>query len=518
MIQNPVLTGFHPDPSMICVDGIFYIANSTFEYYPGVCISASSDLANWETVAYPLDEKRLLDMTGNPPSAGVWAPCLSHCDGLFYLVYTDVKTWAMPPFKDTPNYVTTAPAVTGPWSDPVYLNCSGFDPSLFHDEDGRKYLVNMQWDYRKQGSAQFSGILLTELDAVTLKPIAQPVKIFTGSDRGLVEGPHLYRYNGLYYLVTAEGGTSYEHAVTVARAENIEGPYILHPNQHLVSSLGFPEAALQKCGHGSLCQAPDGRWWAAFLCGRPVDYSMACPLGRETAISEVVWKDGWPYLKHGSIAPPPAFEGYGILRARKVFEYGFDTPDFKRDFMSLRKPARYDVLGSGALRLYGGDSPLSLHGQNVLARRQSDFCFTAQTALTLPFSHFQQMAGMVYRYNEENQFFLRVAYDEARGTKTLGILCFDKYHFSMPLGDQEIPIPADRVHLRLTVHRRRGEFAWSLDGQHFEKLPYVIDVAKLSDEYATPMGFTGAFVGISCVDLNDKTAYADFDGFSYRAE
>ena len=151
---------------MICVDGTFYIANSTFEYFPGVSISASKDLANWETVAYPLNEKRLLDMRGNPQSGGIWAPCLSYCDGLFYLVYTDVKVWAREPFKDAHNYITTAPDVTGPWSDPVYVNSSGFDPSLFHDEDGRKYFVNMEWDYRKPGDAKFTGILLTELDPV----------------------------------------------------------------------------------------------------------------------------------------------------------------------------------------------------------------------------------------------------------------------------------------------------------------------------------------------------------------
>lgn len=515
MIQNPVLTGFHPDPSMICVDGVFYIANSTFEYYPGVSISASKDLANWETVAYPLNEKRLLDMTGNPSSTGIWAPCLSYCDGLFYLVYTDVKTWAVTPFKDTPNYVTTASAVTGPWSDPVYLNCSGFDPSLFHDEDGRKYLINMEWDYRKQGDAQFTGILLTELDAATLKPIGEPVRIFTGSDRGLVEGPHLYRKDGYYYLVTAEGGTSYQHAVTVARSLDIEGPYELHPQKHLVSSLDYPQIRIQKGGHGSLCQSPDGRWWTAFLCGRPVDYSMACPLGRETSISEVIWRDGWPYLKHGSMAPPDSFEGYGALKPRTVYAYGFDTPDFERDFMSLRMPARYALQPDGALRLYGGDSLLSLHGQNMLVRRQCDFDFTAQTAVTLPFEHFQQMAGMIYRYNEENQFFLRLAYDEQRGVKTLGLLCFDKYHFSMPLAQQEIAVHAQQIHLRLKVQGRKGVFSYSEDGENFKEIPYVVDVAKLSDEYATPMGFTGAFVGMDCIDLRDKTAYADFAYFTY---
>ena len=140
MIKNPVLTGFHPDPCMIYVDGIFYIATSTFEYFPGVKISASKDLANWETIGYPLNEKRLLDMEGNPKSCGVWAPALSYCDGLFYLVYTNMRYWRNP-YKDSPNYITTAKSIKGPWSDPIYINSSGFDPSLFHDDDGRKYFL-----------------------------------------------------------------------------------------------------------------------------------------------------------------------------------------------------------------------------------------------------------------------------------------------------------------------------------------------------------------------------------------
>ena len=499
---------------MICVDGTFYIANSTFEYFPGVTISASKDLANWETVANPLDHERLLDMRGNPRSGGIWAPCLTYCDGLFYLVYTDVKTWAREPFKDTPNYITTAPAVTGPWSDPVYVNSPGFDASLFHDDDGRKYFVNMEWDYRKSGSEQFTGILLTELDPQTLKPISATHKIFKGTERGLVEGPHIYKRNGYYYLLCAEGGTSYDHAESVSRAKDIWGPYEQHPNQYLVSSRDAPGAYLQKAGHGSICEGFDGRWWTAFLCGRPIDRSMACPLGRETAISEVVWKEDWPYLKNGTMVPPEEFEGYGETQPRRLVEYDFSSKQFQLDFISLRVAAKHDVA-NGVLRLYGGDSIASLHDQNLLARRQCDFNFEVETALRLPFNHFQQMAGLIYRYDEENQYFLRVAYDEEKNRKTLGILIFDKSRFAMPLGDHEIPV-GDEVHLKVSMNGRYGAFSYSTDGKTYHEIPYRLDAAKLSDEYAAPMGFTGAFVGMSCVDMLDKTAYADFLYFKYR--
>ncbi|MDF2533669.1 MAG: glycoside hydrolase family 43 [Clostridia bacterium] len=516
MIKNPVLTGFHPDPSMICVDGTFYVANSTFEYFPGVAISESKDLANWESVPSPLDNLNFLNMKGNPKSGGIWAPCLTYDNGLFYLVFTDVKTWAFGPFKDTPNYITTAPSIRGPWSDPVFINCSGFDPSLFHDEDGRKYLVNMEWDYRKQGNAQFSGILLTELDAVTLKPISEPVKIFKGSERGLVEGPHLYKIDGCYYLITAEGGTSYEHAVTVARSININGPYELHPDTHLVSSKGAPDAYIKKAGHGSICQGPDGRWWAAFLCGRPLDESMRCPLGRETSIAEVIWENNWPYLKAGKIVPPAEFEGYGEKNIQKIYNYKFENEAFKADFMSLRIPAQYDLLENGSLRLYGRESLSSTHNQNMLVRRQTDFCFEAETCVKLPFDHFQRMAGLIYRYDEENQFYLRVAYDEKKGQKCLGILGIDKGNFFMPLGENEIPIGDGKVYLRLTVKNRQGEFSYAKEDMKWKVIPYTIDTSILSDEYAKPMGFTGAFVGMSCQDMAYASAYADFNYFKYQ--
>jgi len=516
MIKNPVLEGFHPDPSIIYANETFYIANSTFEYFPGINISSSKDLANWENVKSPLNNLNMVNMRGNPKSGGIWAPCLSFHNGFFYIVFTDVKNWAFGPFKDVSNYIIKASSIEGPWSEPVYVNSSGFDPSLFHDEDGRKYVVNMEWDYRKKENSQFSGILLTEIDPMTLKPISEPIKIFKGSARGMVEGPHIYKVKEYYYLITAEGGTSYEHAVTVARSKVLQGPYELHPSTHLISSKGEPKVSIKKAGHGSLCMGPDGRWWAAFLCGRPLDESMRCPLGRETAIAEIVWRDHWPYLKGDGIIPPEEFEGYGEKNKEKLYEYSFKDESFKQDFMSLRVPAKFDILQDGRLRLYGKESLSSIHEQNMLIRRQEDFSFEAETCFNLPFNDFQKMAGLIYRYDEENQYYLRVAFDEEKGYKTLGILCFDKGSFYMPLGDNELPVEEGKLYLRLRVNGRYGEFSYAQENLDWKTIPYTIDVSVLSDEYADPMGFTGAFVGISCQDMKDRTGYADFYYFTYK--
>jgi xylan 1,4-beta-xylosidase len=514
MIKNPVLTGFHPDPSMICADGTFYVANSTFEYFPGVRISASKDLANWECVSTPLSDTRYLNMAGNMISGGIWAPCLSWSDGIFYLVFTDVKTWKTYPFKDTHNYITTAKHIEGPWTEPVYMNSIGFDTSLFHDDDGRKYFINMEWDYRQPNTKTFSGILVTEVDPVTLGFIGETQKIFTGTDRGLVEGPHIYKKDNWYYLLTAEGGTFYKHTATVARSKKLFGPYEVHPNKHICSAMDHPEHPVQKTGHTSWCQGPDGRWFLAFLCGRPVD-GKHCVLGRETGINELVWKDDWPYLKNNTLLVDEYFNGYGEKTEKDYFEYQFGSKDFYLNFNTLRVPAKHALGPDNTLRLYGAESPFSNQNQAMFARRQTDFNFEATTCVTLPFHRFQQFAGLIYRYDEAHQYILKMAYDERTGKNRLGIMAVKDGVYSAPLGDKEITVPGDTVWLRVTGRGTAAKFSYSLDGKSFTGIDYEIDTTILSDDYC--YGFTGAYVGMAVYDLYNHTAYADFTHFSYRS-
>jgi xylan 1,4-beta-xylosidase len=244
---------------------------------------------------------------------------------------------------------------------------------------------------------------------------------------------------------------------------------------------------------------------------------MRCPLGRETAIAEVIWQEDWPYLKEGGIVPPAEFEGYGEQILQRLYEYKFNSKTFKQDFMSLRAPAQYDVLEDGRLRLYGRESLVSVHSQNMLVRRQTDFSFEVETCLELPFNHFQRMAGLIYRYDEENQYYLRIAYNEEKQRKCLGLLCFDKGKFSMPLGEEEIPVGDGKVYLRLTVKNKHGRFSYAKEDKQWMDIPYQLDASILSDEYAEPMGFTGAFIGMSCQDMTDKSGYADFYDFRYVA-
>lgn len=178
-------------------------------------------------------------------------------------MYTDVKR-KDGSFKDTHNYIVTAERIEGPWSDPIYINSSGFDPSLFHDDDGRKWFVNMLQDHRRRPRL-FAGIRLQEFDSKAERLVGPAKTIFYGTELDLVEGPHLYKRNGWYYLLTAEGGTAYEHACTLARSRNIWGPYELHPQKHILTSKDAPLASLQRAGHGDLVETPDGKTYLVYV-------------------------------------------------------------------------------------------------------------------------------------------------------------------------------------------------------------------------------------------------------------
>jgi len=531
-VHNPVLPGFHADPSILRVGDWYYIANSTFEWFPGVEIHRSKDLASWERLPSPLTRKSLLNMEGAGASSGIWAPCLSWSDGLCWVIYTPIRSWDSGPWKDAPNYLVTAPSIEGPWSEPVFLNCSGFDPSLFHDDDGKKWLVNMEWDYRATGSGQFSGILLQEYSPAEKRLIGPARKIFRGSDIGMVEGPHLYKRDGFYYLLTAEGGTEYAHAATLARSASLFGPYELHPRNPLITSYGHADAPLQKAGHASWCDSPDGRTYLAFLCGRPLPGTRACVLGRETAVAELVWKDGWPWVKPEDggepfrdgvyrNAPPESFEPPVALRSAKnpradaAVEYRFDGGTIPIDFKSLRTerdPEAYSLSARpGWLRLRGGQSPCSRFGQTLLARRQADFDFDAVTRMDFSPASFQHIAGLSWRYDERNQYLACVSRDEELG----------RVAFAMSMVEGrfarwgQVALPAEGpVWLSVRARGATGAFLYSLDGESWTPLRPTLDATVLSDEF-DGLGFTGAFIGIFCVDTEAYTRTADFDRFVY---
>jgi xylan 1,4-beta-xylosidase len=532
-IRNPILPGFNPDPSIVRVGDDYYIATSTFEWFPGVQIHHSRDLVHWRLLTRPLTRASQLNMLGDPDSCGVWAPCLSYSDGLFHLIYTDVKRYgrtsqpgsAGASLRDTHNYLVTSPTIDREWSDPVYLNSSGFDPSLFLDDDGRKYLVNMFWDHRP-GRNRFAGIALQEYSPSERKLVGQVHLIFKGTAIGFTEGPHLYKRDGYYYLLTAEGGTGWGHAVTLARSRDLLGPYELHPDTYILTARHRPDAELQRAGHADLVETQAGETYMVHLCGRPLRNRGRCTLGRETAIQRMVWSpDGWLRTADGEGVPrsevdAPALPAHPFPASLERED--FDGPQLPIDFQWLRSPWPEELFSlterPGYLRLHGRETIGSMFRQSLVARRQQAHCFSASTVMDFEPDKFQQMAGLVCYYNSSKFHYLYVSHDDDLGKHIRAMSCLpDQVQsdvFSAP-----VAVPGGvPVELRVEVDCERLYFGYRVNGQEWKWLPGPLDASILSDEASAPgsPNFTGAFVGMCCQDLAGTRRPADFDYFVYR--
>jgi xylan 1,4-beta-xylosidase len=528
-VRNPILRGFNPDPSIVRVGEDYYIANSTFEWFPGVQIHHSRDLANWRLAARPLNRPSQLDMRGNPDSCGIWAPDLSHADGRFHLIFTDVKRYgrtstmggtAGASLRDFHNYVVSCETIDGDWSDPVLLNKSGFDPALFHDDDGRSWLLNMLWDHRV-GHARFAGIVVQEYDRAACRLVGERRLIFEGTALGFTEGPHLYKRDGWYHLLVAEGGTGWNHAVTMARSRSLFGPYELHPDGPVLTTHGRTDAPLARAGHGDLVDTPSGETWMAYLCGRPLPGRERCVLGRETAIQPMVWgADGWLRTADGDAAPVLEVGNPGPA-VPVVEREAFDGGELPPAFQWLRTPHPDDIFSltarPGHLRLYGRETIGSLFTQALVARRQQAFRYTATTSLDFDPAHFQHAAGLVCYYNSGKLHYLHVTADETIG-RHLRVLSAHPVGAAGEVVTDPIPLPPGIVRLRVDIDLDTLRFAWRTEGAaEWTWLPETFDASILSDEASVPElpNFTGAFVGMACQDLAGSGLTADFDHFDY---
>ncbi|RZJ06079.1 MAG: glycoside hydrolase family 43 protein, partial [Rubrivivax sp.] len=547
---NPILPGFHADPSICRVGDDYYIATSTFEWWPGVRIHHSRDLKHWRHHSYACTRKSQLDLTGHPDSAGVWAPCLSYSGGQFWLIYTDVRS-TIGAFKDTHNYLITAPSIDGPWSEPIYLNSSGFDPSLFHDEaeDGsvRHWLINQQWIHWP-GKHHFNGILLQEYDHDAKKLVGPIKNIYRGTELGVVEGPHIYKRKGWYYLLTAEGGTYYEHAVTLARSRELDGTYETLPGNPLLTGWQKKTDGLQRSGHASWVETAKGEWFMVHLAGRPLEWSgpnadkndpsggyagLHCPLGRETAIQRMRWRDDdWPEVVGGNGQQPSMKVDLPDLAPhpfpKEADRDDFDSTTFNGHLNSLRKPFDESwaslTARPGHLRLAGRESLMSLFDQSLVARRQQHFNCRIETRLEFDPVDFQRMAGLVAYYNTRNHAYLHVTRDPDTHQRVVYLTVNRDSAISGPA--QAVPLADGPVDLALEFSHDTYQFYFRQDGQNWQAFGPALDTAMLSDEFATrfvngfasSFGFTGNFVGIACQDLAGTRATADFDYLSYEAK
>lgn len=543
MIQNPILRGFHPDPSIIRVEDDYYIATSTFEWWPGVRLHHSRDLVNWELLPYPLERISQLDLRGVGASQGIWAPCLTYDRGTFYLLYTVVKAFYCNMY-DTENYLVTAKDIYGPWSEPVALNNFGFDPSLFHDEDRRKYMVSMVTDHRVP--KKYAGRLVLQEYDPQKKAMTGPVKDIYQGEKIFLEGPHIFKRQGWYYLFAADTGTGEGHGQSILRSRNIWGPYEMFRADYMereteneaysvLTSRHHEDILLQKSGHCDLVETKEGEWYMVHLCGRASTHrnsedakrfpgSRRYMIGRETAVQKIIWReDGWPMLESGGTTPQnevPAPRGTGEAWrvAAPLIRDDFDGKTLSLDYQSLRIPMDeyYISLSArpGWLRMYGRSGLSSRFSQTLIARRMREYHMEAAARVEFEPDIFKQMAGLIFLYDTDNYLYLYISRDEDVG-KCITLLKAEnkKYEY---LTDY-IPVRENEaIYLKMKTENAMTQFYYGYSEEELQKIGPLVNASFLSDEACDEGWFTGAMIGICCQDLTGFGKYADFDWFEVK--
>ncbi|KUM76048.1 family 43 glycosylhydrolase [Streptomyces curacoi] len=525
LLRNPVIRGFAPDPSLVRAGDWYYVATSSFEWFPTIPIHRSRDLAHWEYAGHVRGAVPGDSLAGVPDSGGVWAPSLSWDGERFWVVYSVVRSVGTPYF-DVDTYVSTATEAGGKWTAPRRLPSHGFDPALFHDE-GRLWLLNLQNDHRP-GGRRFAGIVLTELDRETLGPVGD-THLLLQHER-LIEGPKLLRRDGWYHLILAEGGTGVEHGVRTARSRALTGPYELD-DRPLLTSRDDPSLPLQKAGHGELVRTPDGDWVMSHLTARPLPTpdGPRCTLGRETAIQALTWdKAGWPRLRQGDWHPAVEVE----VPTRPA-EPEPEVPDpgdrLGWPWSTLRgyaDPSWADTAARpGWIRLRGRHGPESRWAHSLLARRITEHRAEAEVTVEARPRTFTQAAGLVLWYNTEAYLALDLTWAEPDGEEQRGQQWRGGGRTVLGLVEREefatrqvAVVDVDDVHrdgpltLGVTVDGPEARFWYVLGGVRTPVGP-PLDFTKLSDDYGSKLRFTGSMAGVHAVDLVDAAFTADFTGF-----
>ena len=400
---------------------------------------------------------------------------------------------------------------------------------MFHDDDGRKYIVSMVTDHRV--TKRYRGhLVIQEYSEQEQRIIGEPVTIYASNDIYL-EGPHIYKRNGYYYLFAADTGTGEAHGQSILRSKELFGPYEAYPGNSLMTSREHPDLLLQKSGHGDLVETQNGEWYMVHLCGRALENrtekgDRKYTLGRETALQKVEWTpDGWLRLSNGTVLPDVEVEAPDL--PPHPFPQRPDRDDFDSDkldihFQSLRVPldaSFYSLMErTSYLRLYGREGLGSKYRQSLIARRWQEFKFTATICLEFEPTDPKHMAGLICLYDTQNYYYLHVTYDEDLG-RCISILSAVNNVYAAPVGYISLPEHAARIRLRVEVDHDKLQFAYSTEGENaFKPIGPTLDASTLSDEACNEGWFTGSFVGLCCQDLTGFRKYADFDYFEYIEE
>ena len=494
--QNPVIPGFHPDPSVCRVGNDFYLVNSSFQYFPGVPLFHSTDLIHWEQIGNCLTRPSQVELSKASFSGGIYAPTIRYNDGTFYMITTNVTGKG--------NFLVHTTDPRGQWSEPVWLEQGGIDPSLYF-EDGKCYLV----------SNPDNCIHLCEIDPMTGKQLTPSRRIWTGTGGRYPEGPHIYKKDGWYYLLISEGGTEYGHKITIARSKFIDGPYTGNPANPILTHINMNAQLnpIQGTGHADLIQAPDGSWWMIFLAFRTQN-GQHHVLGRETFLAPVRWDEGaWPVVNGDGTVDlqmnVPTLPQQKVEAAPVRTDFGNMGPQW----VYIRNPKADNYQAkSGKLTLKA--SPVSLDmtegSPTFIARRQEHMNFTATTSVSLKQASANDEAGLsVYMYEKAHYDLFIKQNADGKQSLVLRYRLGELNHI-----EKEIPLNKTKVQLRVKGSNDFYSFEYATDGKNFKSIA-KIDARYLSSE--TNGGFTGVMLGMYAVATNeDSKAQGEFYYFDYE--
>jgi len=520
--RNPVLQGFHPDPSIVRVGDDYYLVTSTFGWFPGIPVFHSRDLVHWTQLGNAIDRPTQLDFGQHGLVNGVFAPAITHHDGLFYIANTCFPSCGG-------NYVITATDPAGPWSDPVWLPDlgGGIDPSLFFDDDGRAWIVNN--DLPDGGKERWPGhraIWLQEFDAKAMRTTGPRRVILDGGivpaeKPEYVEGPHLFKKDRWYYLTAAEGGTGEMHRQVILRSRQVTGPYEPWADNPVLTQRDLPRERpfpVTSTGHADFVQMQDGQWWAVFLGNRPYP-----PLeghyvntGRETFLMPVRWQDGWPRISAPGQAIPHVLDAPALPRESAplptsgafTVRDGFDGDTLPPYWMMLRNPrGHWHRLEDGALHLQARAVGLGERDNpSFLARRQQHQDATATTVVRFVPQRDGDLAGLAAFQNEDYWYLLALAREDGKPVVVLDRR--DGRRDGEPPSGMRLaaaPLPdgfgGGPLYLRIRARGAKYDFEYAVDEDDWHVLQKDVDGTLLSTAVAG--GFTGAVFGVYAARRDD---------------
>ncbi|MDD6572892.1 MAG: family 43 glycosylhydrolase [Thermoflexaceae bacterium] len=513
MYRNPIRTGMFPDPSIVRVGEDYYMVNSSFIFFPCIPVSHSKDLIHWEIIGYAITNPEWAALDELEGGRGFWAPDISYHDGKFFIAATYRLNDTGTVYRK--QFVVSSEKPEGPYSKPAIIDEDGIDPSIFVDDDGRKYMLLNR------------GARIFELNRECTEQISDAQLLYYGDNKRAPEGPHLLKKDGYYYLFEAEGGTGPGHRITVSRSRTLKGIYEPCPYNPIMRQTD-ENAAIQRCGHGKPVMTQNGQWYMVYLCGRMVDgkYSI---LGRETALDEITWTaDGWPIVNH--------LNGPGTLNKKpNLTEMKFEDDeldglvkdDFQSDRLRLywmhpRAPKDGEIcIKNGQLVIRGSRYDMdSTKCRSIVLQRQRDFSFVCKTKMHAEKLKSGQNAGMTCYYDEntflkfglfceEGKVFLKVVEHIDEETR-----CSFRKDIT-----KEPDASTDSVFLMIETEFLKREFLYSLDGVNYHSIGVLDNVYYLCDEgIKRGKRFTGAMTGLYAYSGSEETLTAYFDFFEYSKE